>query len=138
MAYRTAHRRARVKPVVTIGTQLTLGASHWALGRVRDVRAVAGDPTIEVSAVDAAERHLSDGQWAEVFNDRGRFRARVALPGAVRQGVAVATGIYWNKLSPGRCNVNHTTSSALTDMGGGATFFDNLVDVRHWEGDERP
>ena len=44
--------------------------------------------------------------------------------------MAVATGIYWNKLSPGRGNVNSTTSSALTDMGGGATFFDNMVEVR--------
>ena len=32
--------------------------------------------------------------------------------------------------APGRRNVNSTTSSALTDMGGGATFFDNLVEVR--------
>ena len=30
----------------------------------------------------------------------------------------------------GCANVNGTTSSALTDMGGGATFFDNLVEVR--------
>jgi anaerobic selenocysteine-containing dehydrogenase len=101
-------------------------------------RASAGDPTVELSAVDAAERGLSEGQWAEVFNDRGLFRARVALTGAVRPGVAVATGIYWNKFSPGRCNVNRTTSSALTDMGGGATFFDNLVDVRPWEGEDQP
>ena len=48
----------------------------------------------------------------------------------MRPGVAVATGIYWNKLSPGRSNANSTTSSALSDMGGGATFFDNLVEVR--------
>ena len=75
-------------------------------------------------------RGLSDGQWAEVYNDRGRFQARVALTGSVRPGVAVATGIYWNKLSRGGANVNSTTSSALTDMGGGATFFDNLVEVR--------
>ena len=47
-------------------------------------------------------RGLVDGQWAEVYNDRGRFQARVALTGAVRPGVAVATGIYWSKLSPGR------------------------------------
>ena len=47
-------------------------------------------------------RGLSDGQWAEVYNDRGRFQARVALTGSVRPGVAVATGIYWNKLTPGR------------------------------------
>ncbi len=63
-------------------------------------------------------------------NDRGRFRARVALTGSVRPGVAVATGLYWNKLVPGGSNVNSTSSTALTDMGGGATFFDNLVDVR--------
>ena len=56
-----------------------------------------------------------------------------SLSGAVRPGVAVAPGIYWNKLVPGGSNVNSTTSSALTDMGGGATFFDNLVDVRRAE-----
>src|SRR5262249_22311261 len=93
-------------------------------------RAGAGDPTIEMADADARSRGLADGQWADVFNDRGSFRARVSLPKAVHPGVAVATGIYWNKLSPGGSNVNSTTSSALTDMGGGATFFDNLVDVR--------
>jgi anaerobic selenocysteine-containing dehydrogenase len=93
-------------------------------------RARAGEPTVELSALDARNRALEDGQWAEVYNNRGSFRARVALTGNVRPGVAVATGIYWNKLSPGGSNVNNTTSSALTDMGGGATFFDNLVEVR--------
>jgi anaerobic selenocysteine-containing dehydrogenase len=96
-------------------------------------RIAAGDPTIELSAEDAARRGLAEGQWVEVYNDRGRFRARVALSGSVRPGVAASTGIYWNKLSPGRTNVNSTTSSALTDMGGGATFFDNLVEVRPLE-----
>ena len=68
----------------------------------------------------------------------GRFRARVALTGNVRPGVAVATGIYWGKLSPGGTNVNRTTSTALTDMGGGATFFDNLVEVRPLQEPEEP
>jgi anaerobic selenocysteine-containing dehydrogenase len=93
-------------------------------------RSAAGDPTVELATEDAAARGLVEGQWAEVYNDRGRFLARVALTRAVRPGVAVATGIYWSKLSPGRGNVNQTTSTALTDMGGGATFFDNLVEVR--------
>jgi anaerobic selenocysteine-containing dehydrogenase len=90
----------------------------------------AGEPTIELATFDAQARGLSAGQWAHVFNDRGSFQARVSLTGSVRPGVAVATGIYWNKLSPGRSNVNGTTSSALTDMGGGATFFDNLVEIQ--------
>jgi anaerobic selenocysteine-containing dehydrogenase len=93
-------------------------------------RKAAGDPTVELAAEDARTRGLADGDWAEVYNDRGRFQARVALAGSVRPGVAVATGIYWSKLSPGGCNVNSTTATALTDMGGGATFFDNLVEVR--------
>jgi anaerobic selenocysteine-containing dehydrogenase len=93
-------------------------------------RTAAGEPTIELADDDAQKRGLRDGQWAQVYNDRGRFIARVALAGSVRRGVAVATGIYWNKLSQGGSNVNSTTSSALSDMGGGATFFDNLVEVR--------
>jgi anaerobic selenocysteine-containing dehydrogenase len=99
-------------------------------------RTDAGDPTIEMSEVDAEARGLVAGEWVEVYNDRGRFRSRVALNQTVRPGVAVAQGIYWNKLSPGRTNVNSTTPSALTDMGGGATFFDNLVEVRAIDLDE--
>jgi anaerobic selenocysteine-containing dehydrogenase len=99
-------------------------------------RTAAGDPTVELALEDAERRGLTDGQWAEVFNDRGSFFARVALSGAVRPGVAASTGIYWNKLSRGGCNVNSTTSPALTDMGGGATFFDNLVEVRAAAGSE--
>jgi anaerobic selenocysteine-containing dehydrogenase len=93
-------------------------------------RTVAGDPQVELATQDAEKRGLTDGQWVEVYNDRGRFLARVSTSGSVRSGVAVATGIYWNKLTRGGSNVNSTTSSALTDMGGGATFFDNLVEVR--------
>jgi len=96
-------------------------------------RSAAGDPTVELSTLDAEARGLVDGQWAEVYNARGSFRARASLSGAVKPGVAVATGIYWNKLAPGGGNANRTTSTALTDMGGGATFFDNLVEVRGWE-----
>ncbi len=90
----------------------------------------AGDPTVEMSDHDAESRGLRDGDWAEVANDRGKFLARVALNGSVGPGVAVAASIYWSKHSPGASNVNSTTSTALTDMGGGATFFDNLVEIR--------
>jgi anaerobic selenocysteine-containing dehydrogenase len=93
-------------------------------------RAAAGEPTIELAAGDAAARGLSAGQWVEVYNDRGAFQARVELANSVQPGVAVATGIYWRKFSPGGSNANATTSSALTDFAGGATFFDNLVEVR--------
>jgi anaerobic selenocysteine-containing dehydrogenase len=47
----------------------------------------------------------------------------------VKPGLVVAPSIWWRKLTPDQKGVNHTTSQALTDMGGGATFYDNLVEV---------
>src|SRR5262249_14404956 len=90
----------------------------------------AGEPTVELSAEDAESRGLAAGQWVEVFNDRGSFPARVALTGAVRPGVAAATGIYWGKLSPGPPNVTQTPATARTGMGGGAPFSDTRVEAR--------
>src|SRR5262249_47481459 len=51
-------------------------------------RASAGDPEVELAAVDAEQRGLSDGEWAVVYNDRGHFLARVSTRGNVRAGVA--------------------------------------------------
>ena len=90
----------------------------------------AGDPTVELNAVDAAKRGLAEGDWVEIYNDRGAFQAKVEIAGTVKPGVAVSTGIYWAKFSRKGQSVNATTSTALTDMGGGATFFDNLVEIR--------
>ena len=47
----------------------------------------------------------------------------------VKPGVVVAPGVWWNRFTPDGANCNSTTSTALTDFGGGATFFDNLVQV---------
>ena len=38
-------------------------------------------------------------------------------------------GVWWRKLSPGGENVNAVTQQGLTDIGGGATFYDCLVEV---------
>jgi hypothetical protein len=37
--------------------------------------------------------------------------------------------IWWSKMCPGGRNANAVTSQEVTDMGGGATFYDVLVDV---------
>ncbi len=92
-------------------------------------RQTAGDPTVDLAHADAEARGLNAGDWCRIYNDRGQFLARVQLDGAVKPGVAVAQGLYWGKLVPGGANVNQTTSAALSDFGGGATFFDNLVQI---------
>jgi anaerobic selenocysteine-containing dehydrogenase len=88
-----------------------------------------GEPTLTLHPDDAAARGLREGQWVRVFNDRGAFIVRARVSDAARPGVVVGLSIWWPKLSPGRRNANTVTSQALTDMGGGATFYDALVEV---------
>jgi anaerobic selenocysteine-containing dehydrogenase len=93
------------------------------------LRRPAGEPSIELHPDDAAARQIVPGQRVRVFNDRGTFVARAQVGLTVRPGVAVALGCWWSEHTVNGFNVNATTSTTLTDFGGGATFFDNLVQV---------
>jgi anaerobic selenocysteine-containing dehydrogenase len=86
-------------------------------------------PTLEMHPLDAHPRAIVDGQWVRIFNDRGSFQARVIVGETVKPGVVVSQSIWWNRYTPDGVNCNTTTSTALTDFGAGATFFDNLVEV---------
>jgi anaerobic selenocysteine-containing dehydrogenase len=96
---------------------------------IDDLRKQAGEPTLEIHPNDAEERGIRDGQLVRVYNDRGSFRARAIVGESVKAGVVVTQGIWWNKYAADGVNCNTTTSTGLTDLGAGATFFDNLVEV---------
>ncbi len=93
------------------------------------LRKKAVEPQIEMHPNDADRRSITSGDAVRVFNDRGSFRAKAVVGDSVKPGVVVAFGIWWNKYTDGGANCNAITSTALTDQGGGATFFDNLVEV---------
>jgi anaerobic selenocysteine-containing dehydrogenase len=84
---------------------------------------------LEMHPVDAAERRLVTGDAVEVFNSRGKI-SLAALVGAQVPAGVVAARLDWNKLSANGSNVNALTSETLTDIGGGATFYSTLVEVR--------
>jgi anaerobic selenocysteine-containing dehydrogenase len=86
-------------------------------------------PFVLIHADDAAPRRINDGDRVRVWNDRGECTLVARLSDRVKPGVACALSTWWNKLSPGHRNVNQTVSQALTDLGGGATFYDNLVEI---------
>jgi len=96
---------------------------------IDSLRRAAGTPTVEMHPDDAAERGITTGQSVRVFNDRGSFQAKAVVGASVKRGVVVSQGVWWNRYTPDGVNCNTTTSTALTDFGGGATFFDNLVQV---------
>ncbi|MBZ5571061.1 MAG: molybdopterin-dependent oxidoreductase [Acidobacteriia bacterium] len=83
---------------------------------------------LELNAVDAGARGISDGDTVKVFNRRGEVLLRARVDGAVPPGV-VSAHLHWAKLSSGGRNINVLTSQKLTDMGNSATFYSVLVEV---------
>jgi anaerobic selenocysteine-containing dehydrogenase len=96
---------------------------------VEELRARAGERTLDIHPDDAANRGITNGKTVSVFNARGRFRAKAVLSDSVKPGVVVSLGLLWGRYAEDGVNCNVTTSTATTDLGGGATFFDNLVEV---------
>ena len=88
----------------------------------------AGQPRIVLHPDDAAGRGLASGEQATVFNDRGSFTAEVAISDVVRRGVVASTKGYWSKLLGGP-NINATVDERDSDMGHGAVYHDNRVEV---------
>lgn len=88
-----------------------------------------GEPAVTLHPADATARGIADGMLARVYNDRGSFLATARVSNAARPGVVVGLSIWWAKMCPGGRNANAVTSQELTDLGGGATFYDVLVEV---------
>ncbi|MCA1558046.1 MAG: molybdopterin-dependent oxidoreductase, partial [Acidobacteria bacterium] len=86
-------------------------------------------PFIEIHPSDAERRGIQDGMRVRAFNERGECELLARVTTRARPGVVVSPSVWWNKLSPDGRNINQLTSQALTDMGGGATFYDALVEV---------
>ncbi len=86
-------------------------------------------PRLEIHPDDAAPRAIATGDTVRIFNTRGAFFATANVTDRARRDVVVAPSVWWKKLSPGGANANAVTSQALTDLGGGATFYDCLVEV---------
>jgi anaerobic selenocysteine-containing dehydrogenase len=96
---------------------------------VASLRATEGTPHLDMHPQDAAARNIRNGSIVRIFNDRGSFQATARVTDRARPGVPVALSIWWKKLAPDGKNVNEVSSQALTDLGGGATFYDCLVQV---------
>ena len=87
---------------------------------------------LEMSEGDARLRGIATGDAVEVWNGRGRIELTARVDGRVGAGV-VAARLDWAKLSKGGVNVNALTSERLTDIGGGATFYSTMCEVRRME-----
>ena len=93
------------------------------------MRDKAGPQRVLLHAADAAPRGLRDGDVARVFNDRGEYLACVEISDRVPPGIVGGAKGHWPKLNPGATSIAATVMEQDADMGRGAVFHDNRVEV---------
>ena len=107
-------------------TPNTKNRIHSQFGNLPSIRALDPEPLLTLAPEDAERRGLRPGDRARVYNDRGELRLRVRVDGGLRPGVAVVPNGWW--LSDGAA-VNVLSKARETDMGFGAAFHENVVEV---------
>jgi len=96
---------------------------------VKSLRAIEGEPLVEMHPADAAARGIVDGAMVQVFNERGRYLCKAEVSARARPGVVNGLGVWWRKFGHDGTNVNELTHQRLTDIGRAPSFYDCLVEV---------
>lgn len=96
---------------------------------VASLRDTEGEPHLDIHPDDAQKRAINTGDLVRIFNQRGSLEARARVTDKARPGVVVGLSIWWKKFASDGQNANAVTSQRVADMGGGATFYDVLVEV---------
>ncbi len=86
--------------------------------------------TVFLHPADAAPRGITPGERVRVFNGRGSLLLRAEVTGNLRSGVVRIPSVRWHKSADDGQGVNCLTSDRLTDIGGGATFYNCMVEVQ--------
>ncbi|MNH75888.1 Dimethyl sulfoxide reductase DmsA precursor [compost metagenome] len=86
-------------------------------------------PTLQIHPEDAQLRGINDDDEVTVWNDRGSYVVKAVVADKMLPGTVVSQGLWWEG-GRGRQRANALTPSRLADMGGGATFFSTVVDVK--------
>jgi anaerobic selenocysteine-containing dehydrogenase len=112
-------------PLVFI-TPNTGSRIHSQFGNLRTIRETFEEPTTGVSVFDAAERNISSGNKIRIFNNTGEVFSTAKVSNRVLQGtIVLPNGIWLNEGGGG----NRLISGLETDMGFGAAYHDNMVEV---------
>jgi anaerobic selenocysteine-containing dehydrogenase len=107
-------------------TPNTKNRIHSQFGNLATIRAIEPAPILAMSANDAASRDLAPGQRVRVFNDRGSLIVAMRVERGLKPGCVVLHNGWW--LADGAA-VNVLSKARETDMGHGAAFHENLVEV---------
>lgn len=106
------------------------GILNSTFGNLPSILERSGEPYLEIHPEDAKKRSIKDEDIVIAYNSRGKCVLRAKVMESVLRGVVVAPGVWWLDSYQKGSGVNALTPDRLSDMGKGATFFSNLVEVR--------
>ncbi len=107
-------------------TPNTKNRIHSQFGNLSMIRAVDSSFYLAIHPADAAARSIRDGDYVRIFNTRGSLNAHALIDLGIKPGcVSMPNGLW---VAEGGA-VNCCSSGRETDMGYGAAFHDNMVEV---------
>ena len=113
--------------------QVLSSAAHYFIGdsfqSVPRLQAMMSRPTVEMSAKDAAERGIEDGDLVRLYNDRGETYCYAVIIKGLLDGVCATQKQFKGSNTPGGVNVNALNSEMLTDFGMSPTFYSCLAEI---------
>ena len=95
------------------------------------LRELDPEPTIKMNPADAEVRGIADGDYVEVYNDRGHCVARAVLNDGIRPGCMVYPKSWQQHQHKAGC-WSELLTSEYDPVGVNESYFDNLVEVRVW------
>lgn len=96
------------------------------------LRELDPEPTIKMNPADATERGIGDGDYVEVYNDRGHCVAKAVLNDGIRPGCMVYPKSWQSYQHKAGC-WSELLTSEYDPVGVNESYFDNLVEVRVWK-----
>ena len=100
---------------------------HSQFNNLKIISMISGEPILQMNPVDANQRGIGDGDWVEIFNNRGSFSVKAQLTFEVRVGCVVIPNGWWRTQG---APVNILSEGRETDMGHGSAFHNNRVEVK--------
>ncbi len=99
---------------------------HSQFGNLNIIKEMSEPPSVGISPLDAGKRNISSGSRIRVYNTIGEIISTAKVSNRVLDGTVVLPNGIWYKEGGGG---NHLIDSRETDMGFGAAFHDNMVEV---------
>ncbi|TFH02250.1 MAG: hypothetical protein E4H13_02685, partial [Calditrichales bacterium] len=108
-------------------TPNTKNRIHSQFNNLKSIRQFSEKPTLSIHPHDANPRNINDGDTVKVYNDRGAIEVEAQIDYGILPGCVSVTNGWW--ITEGG-TVNFLSGARETDMGFGAAFHENMVEVK--------